>query len=70
DALDESDILALKTPDLSPDAWLDVLETAGEDLYLYAHEPSYRGMSDSEHTWYARYDGEGFVYGTESTGEL
>ncbi|ELZ05775.1 hypothetical protein C480_10270 [Natrialba aegyptia DSM 13077] len=70
DALHESDIWSTNTPDFSSDEWLDVLETAGEDLYLYAHEPSYRGMSDSEHTWYARYDGAAFIYGTKRTGEL
>lgn len=70
DAVAESDVWGLKSPDLSPDEWLDVLETAGDELYLYAHEPAHEGMSDAEHSWYARYDGEGFIYGTKNTGEL
>lgn len=70
DAVAESDVWGLKSPDLSPDEWLDVLETAGDELYLYAHEASHEGMSDAQHKWYARYDGEEFIYGTENTGEL
>lgn len=69
EAVAESDVWHLRTPDLEPAEWLTVLETAGDDLYLYAHEPAHEGMSDAEHTWYARYDGA-FIYGTERTGEL
>ncbi|WP_238705385.1 hypothetical protein [Natrinema pallidum] len=70
DAVAESDVWSLESPSLSPNEWLDVLETAGDDIYLSAHEPAHEGMSDAEHTWYARHDGTGFVYGTERTGEL
>jgi hypothetical protein len=71
DAISESTIAHLKTPDLTVDEWIKVLEQLAGEVYLSAFNVDRTVPGPGHETrWVLRHDGEALIYGTKEAGEL
>lgn len=70
EAIAKSDVMALRSPNLLVDEWVDVLEVLAGEAYLSAYDRERWDGEYHETQWYLRHDGEAYIYGIENTGEL